>query len=95
MDAAGEDLLKDRVRNKEDRKSSIVSSSRHRMAWGTKTGLQSIDLGIADVGSVKEGEEVEDTQLLGRRLAFGLSRVYLSGIGGKSIDSNCFLDFRA
>lgn len=49
--------LKETVRDEEDGESQVVFLTGHREVF-VKTG----DLGIADVGAVQKGEEVQDTK---------------------------------
>lgn len=50
--------LKDGVGDEEDRQSGIVGSTAE-----TEILSKSIDLGIADIGTVQEGEQIQQTEL--------------------------------
>jgi hypothetical protein len=55
--------FEDGIGYEEDRESSIIFASRQGMFRRTKTLLQAVDLGVADIGSVEEGEKVENAEL--------------------------------
>lgn len=56
------------VGHEEDGQTGVVLAARH-----VQVGLKAVDLGIADVGAVEEGYEVEEAELLSPIISIAIS----------------------